>query len=451
MKKIFLILLLLIITSPAQAYVILTEEWKSGIGVRFWSTDNMPIDVIIDKPTTDNGEKIIGLVLDSLAVWQNVKTTYLSYNIKEYLDENINYDVLSDSQSSHYESIIPALNSSNFTTNNEDGKHEIVFDEDGKIFENIFGVDSTSVLGAAIPFSDATTGEILDGVVFINTSIGLEEGVLQAAIVHELGHFIGIAHSNIVDSYLTDDLLPTMYYTKFPNDDSLGKDLAIDDIGVLSSLYPANNINTELGCIEGKVQSSTGEGVFGASVVLLNIKTNEAMGGLSGYITGNAGKGEFGIYGVQPGTYVLYVYAINSSTSGRLNGAIIGGIFEDITKNFEEEFYNNIQQTFTDFYKNIPENAYRFEIGASTKISNVVVTEGTDINDEIPIQETNCQPQFPGNQNLDFAKLPNPAANFKTTSGGCQLVINSSHEVPFFIVLLIITAVLLAIRKKGIK
>ena len=388
MKKILFTLLL--ISSDLNAYVILTENWKSGIGIRFWSEDNMPIDVSIDKPTTDNGEKIIELVLDSISVWQNVGTSYLAYNIKEYLDDNINYEALSDSKSDYYISIIPGLSSENFTTSEEDGNHEIVFDDDGKIFENLFGVDATSVLGAAVPFSDETTGEILDGVIIINTSLDLEDGILQAAIVHELGHFAGIAHSNIVDTYLTDDLLPTMYYTKFPNDDTLGKNLAIDDTGAVSSLYPANNINTNLGCIEGKVLTNDGKGVFGASVVIINTKTGEAMGGLSGYKTGSAGNGEFGIYGITPGTYVLYVYAINSTTSGRLNGAIIGGIFEDITTTLSGEFYNNIEQDFTNFHTLIPEASYRFEISPATKITNVIINEGGATSSEKEIIGDNC-------------------------------------------------------------
>jgi len=131
-----------------------------------------------------------------------------------------------------------------------------------------------------------------------------------------------------------------------------------------------------------------------------------------------------------------------------LNGTIIGGIFENITTSFSGEFYNNIPQDFTNFHTKIPEAATRFIISPGIKFTNVILREGEVTSSEKEIRGETCEPSFPGKQNLDFSKLPNPSSSFKTDGDGCQLVIGNSG-LSFLIMIIGVISLLLFTRKRN--
>jgi hypothetical protein len=81
-----------------------------------------------------------------------------------------------------------------------DGLSAIIYDEDGAIFDLLFGEDS-GVLGFAGPeWINPTTGEITEGVAFMNGGSLLGPDAFPIAEffsvqVHEFGHYQNLAHS----------------------------------------------------------------------------------------------------------------------------------------------------------------------------------------------------------------------------------------------------------------
>lgn len=159
-----------------------------------------------------------------------------------------------------------------------DGLSAIVFDENGEIFELLFGPDS-GILGFAGPeWLDTVNGTILEGVSFINggavqsaADVTLALGVL----VHEFGHYNNLAHTQVngtlyieqffaipfdstgpdpFDLFPAEDLtgrVETMYPFLVPGDGT--ENLKADDIAYFSVLYPAPDYFATTGSISGTI------------------------------------------------------------------------------------------------------------------------------------------------------------------------------------------------------
>jgi hypothetical protein len=121
---------------------------------------------------------------------------------------------------------------------NKDGapnQHVIIFRDDVWPYPN----DSTNTLGLTTVTFDANSGEIYDADTEINGTVPLSvsdpvdsNGYDLASIVtHEMGHFLGLAHSA--------DSSATMYARYLPGSTSM-RTLTDDDIAGLCSIYPPN-------------------------------------------------------------------------------------------------------------------------------------------------------------------------------------------------------------------
>ena len=220
-----------------------------------------------------------------------------------------------------------------------DGLSAIVYDEDGLIFEAMFGL-GTGVLGFATPEYGfgAPLCEVTEGVSFLNGFPSGAPGDLQElfdVIVHEFGHYSGLAHV-VVNGQMAGfgdtsgptpddpfpisgadlffgDLIETMYPFYFGAvAPGLGtQSLEADDSASLNALYPAAPSAT----ISGTVYMADGSTpVNGVNVIARNEADPhaDAVSAISGDYSDNGfyspANGTYTLFGLTPGAdYRVYV------------------------------------------------------------------------------------------------------------------------------------------------
>lgn len=137
----------------------------------------------------------------------------------------------------------------------------------------------------------SASGVIDSAKIFINddysfsTITGTYRNFLGDVVTHELGHMLGLGHSEVMDS--------TMFYTSFQGHHSLAK----DDIAGVRGKYE----NTKFGKITGFIQGGEGVGILGTHVQAISRTTGASVGTIS------RANGEFEIAGLDLNdTYYIY-------------------------------------------------------------------------------------------------------------------------------------------------
>lgn len=219
-----------------------------------------------------------------------------------------------------------------------DGLSAIVYDEDGAIFDLLFGPDS-GVLGFATPeWIDSATGAIVEGVSFMNGGalLGAEAFPVAEFLsvqVHEYGHYQNLAHTVVNGQILAgpDSRGPSPFNTFAPPPTFAGRIETMypflfinggmatphpDDIAIFSTLYPEPSFATTRGSITGNIVAPNNTTpVTGVNVIARNIANpyDDAVSGISSDFTDNFASGSpfVGVYtirGLTPNaSYAVYV------------------------------------------------------------------------------------------------------------------------------------------------
>jgi hypothetical protein len=253
-----------------------------------------------------------------------------------------------------------------------DRRSEIVFDTDGTIVDDLFGVGaSNDILGFAGPgcgslvppvITEGTAllnGKWIDGISSgTNPEISLEE--FNGVFVHEFGHYVNLDHSqiNLAEAFDGDpgnnDAVATMF--PFAVKGAGAATLHLDDQVSISTLYPTPAFATGFGRLAGTVLRADGVTPFqGAYVIARRIGNPrlEAVGVASGarYFPAAPGGpppasllGFYEIPGLPPGEYTLEIEEISPLFNG---SSSVGPLDPPARLPGVPEFYNGSNEAAT--------------------------------------------------------------------------------------------------------
>jgi hypothetical protein len=213
-------------------------------------------------------------------------------------------------------------------------QYEIAWDDTGDLLAQ-FGA-GPGVLGLTVKSVDRDVGDIEDLLVIINTQPGsfpvsglTREETLRSALLHELGHTIGLGHTPIgMTSTRTFGLLPadpedvpTMYPFLVPGDATQGMTLERDDRAGLARIY--GDGSNDFGAISGRVVAASGAGVN--QIVVRAVGPDGLDEDHVGEVTDldGTGEGTYRIDGLRPGGYRVLIETINDR--GSVDGRAVGG------------------------------------------------------------------------------------------------------------------------------
>lgn len=264
--------------------------------------------------------------------WDNVTTAALSFTNAGQLAR----DVTSPTD--------PYISGSTQFT---DGINPVVFDTDGSITDARLGVGAkNSVLGFA---SSAYSGaNYVEGYAIINGALSgtgsvADQDRYRATITHEIGHFLGLGHSQVALHADFATMYPIIIKTE-------QQTLDADDVSAISNLYPVSGYSALVGSISGTVKSAGGANLSGVNVLAVNTVTGVAYSGVVDYFSGGksgfdsppARTGSYTISGLPPGSYHVRMEPVNANFTG---GSSIASYNTPINTTVAREWYNGANES----------------------------------------------------------------------------------------------------------
>jgi len=239
----------------------------------------------------------VTLAQDAIALWNGVGTSTARLAIGTPL--------AADYTSANYTGVLGSF---------FDGLNPILFDTDGSIIDAIFGAGARNYVlgyaGAAYAETGAAAGNYLEGEAVLNGFLDVAEATWTVAFAHELGHFIGLDHSQLDGSQ---DLAPSGYALMYPYAYRLLPSLHDDDVATVSSIYPAANVASVYGQLAGTFTTAAGTPIRGANVWAAETTTGKVYSVVSDFLT--QGTGHFRLY-LPSGTYHLHAESIDPWFTG---------------------------------------------------------------------------------------------------------------------------------------
>ena len=188
-----------------------------------------------------------------------------------------------------------------------DGVHVITFAD---------SLQTRSLVGSAVAIttlSSQTNGELTDTDIIFNSSLPFSTTLaarsfdIQSTLAHELGHALGLDHSNVAGA--------TMFAQVARENRALAT-LTADDRAFAADIYPRPGTESGFGTIEGSVLLETGAGVRGAVVSAFDPASTTVIGGITG------SDGNYRIGKAPPGNYLVHAEPLDGpARAGQLGPA----------------------------------------------------------------------------------------------------------------------------------
>lgn len=302
-------------------------RWNPAVRVNF-TIDQGPLGILSNEAAAQK-------VRSAFQKWEEVPSAAIRFEDGGFLDQDITDE--------------------NFETFLGPGQvrpeNPIIFDDDGKIIDLILGQDSSdSVVGfAGIRFVNPTSGLFVSGFAVFN-GLNAHLAVFDQMMVHEIGHLIGLDHTQanheLASSFLEQHFVPVMYpflLTGGP------RSPIRDDIAWVSWLYPQPDFAAATGTIRGRIMRRSGSPLAGANVVAvqvteggegsLQLSRSEVVSVVSDFLIET--NGGYELPGLTPGDYVVFIEPLRSAFT---EGSNVGP-FDSRPTHFPKDFYNGEGET----------------------------------------------------------------------------------------------------------
>ena len=289
MRKLLGLITIFLTASPMTAYIPQSTVIDGTVTVMKWSTSAFPITWQMNPTIGSNisgSREQAAVFRDSFQEWADITTASISFtegaatdpSVKPSFDQ-INVMTTNVTAADFNSTAIGLTGSFSFVSTG--------LDQFGRTVEF-----PGQVLEADIMFNPDTTFSTND-----TTPAGSID--LESVMTHEVGHLLGLDHSNILSS----SMFPTVLAgVSFPRDTQLD-----DRIGV-SAIYPSSSFSS-FGAISGTVRTTANVAVFGAMVVALDPNGQAAASAVTDP------NGQFTIQGLAEGTYLVYAEPMNQPFS----------------------------------------------------------------------------------------------------------------------------------------
>jgi hypothetical protein len=331
----------------------ITKPKDQPLSTAHWPLSSLPLLLHIDNETIPSMSPL-QLAQEAAIAWKQTKGSYLQLQVQP-LPIDINKD--------NFEKEIVI----------GDKRHEIVIEQDGAILLSL-GLDPQYIAGIGVPVTEGNPkgnktgpfyGTISDAFIVINTRFAPTAQQLKRLLLHEIGHVLGLAHTNV--AHLPQlDFLPIMFFD--PTQQTGAALLHADDRAGLATLYPSPQYETLYGAIEGNVRTRDNQPAFGLAVLATSPETGPIG-------TWTDAKGHFRLTGLPPGKYTLMVRALNGDkdVNGMDASQHVGGIYDGALTQFCPEHFNDHSFLTCRF----PSGTHQtFHIHAGQTITGVQIQEG---------------------------------------------------------------------------
>ncbi|HVK40186.1 MAG TPA: choice-of-anchor D domain-containing protein [Candidatus Kapabacteria bacterium] len=306
----------------------------SGTTARRYATGSFPLTYRVDQGTLGafSNTTATNIVGWSFWEWDSIGSAALSFNRGTQLPRDVNTG-----------------NDAYITGTGQwsDGINPIVFDTDGTITDAKLGAGAkNSVLGFATSAWTGTT--YVEGYAIINGYLSgsgstTDEDRYKATIVHEIGHFLGLAHSQVTMHADYSTMYPIIHKTAQRN-------TTPDDTAAMASLYPATGFTASVGAISGTVRTAAGSDLGGVVVLAVDSATGAAYSSVVDYYSGGstafasppAASGSYTISGLPPGRYYVRIEPPKPEFSG---GSLLASYATPQNTGIAREWYNGIGES----------------------------------------------------------------------------------------------------------